>query len=497
MLNVIMKQEGKNETKIDSSSDLRLLDYQSKKFFKQSNQLFKKLSLQHTEIKQILEYFQSLQSTLLIDGKKFYQKLLNCQTFIELFNEKKLQIKNKQISHLSNVNELQKLLKDIEDMLTEYKQEERMISNNLPSEINEFQNFLDKHGGRTGGWSIDEHTKFLKHLKLYKHQCKNALNNHENNQNDKINIHQQNNETKDEIQQQTIKNDDTNKHTTINTTTSDSNSSSSSSSSVVSYNISTFHQEFANIIMNKTPEEVAEHEKWWKEFQRLENAKRVLFKSGVKKNDYIQPTAIVKCDWEDEKTTDETSSLQYMSRRKEYQKKNNTDDDNNDTVEIKHNSYAKQQHLSMEQLEARRVELELWRQQRQEMKKQEEELKRQAEIQLKNAQLELKRKRQAKIQQKISLYKQEKMAEKLATLQSLALQTKMEQLNRQAEINKAASRIQQRTTIQVTRDPKRLCQLTKGWKLRLAQPKIDNLVNQGLDLSVNTGRMIPKWRRNL
>ncbi|KAH8869467.1 Coiled-coil domain-containing protein, partial [Schistosoma japonicum] len=492
--------------------------------------------------------------------KKFYQKLLNCQTFIELFNEKKLQIKNKQISHLSNVNELQKLLKDIEDMLTEYKQEERMIaetliqqeielwqdclnieqqinfwendsnrmknlqfqnrsqlnnllthsntttnnhnisSNNLPSEINEFQNFLDKHGGRTGGWSIDEHTKFLKHLKLYKHQCKNALNNHENNQNDKINIHQQNNETKDEIQQQTIKNDDTNKHTTINTTTSDSSSSSSSSSSVVSYNISTFHQEFANIIMNKTPEEVAEHEKWWKEFQRLENAKRVVIQK-----------------WSEEK------------RRKEYQKKNNTDDDNNDAVEIKHNSYAKQQHLSMEQLEARRVELELWRQQRQEMKKQEEELKRQAEIQLKNAQLELKRKRQAKIQQKISLYKQEKMAEKLATLQSLALQTKMEQLNRQAEINKAASRIQQRTvnqlnqlsarkrakeqteiprqelleripiqtTIHVTRDPKRLCQLTKGWKLRLAQPKIDNLVNQGLDLSVNTGRMIPKWRRNL
>ncbi|KAK4475481.1 hypothetical protein MN116_002531 [Schistosoma mekongi] len=579
-----MKKESESENRINSSSDLRLLDYQSKKLFKQSNQLFNKLSLQHIEIKCILEYFQSLQSTLLIDGKKFYKKLLNCQTFIKLFNMKKLQIKNKQINYLSNVNELQELIKNIEEMLTEYKQEERMIAetllqqevelwqdclnlehqinfwqnnsnrmknsqyqnrlqlnnllthlnttnnsttynNNLPSEINEFQNFLDNHGGRTGGWSTDEHTKFLKHLKLYKIQYKNELNNHEKfinnhetNQNDKMNIHKQDNEvnnvTKDEeIEQQTNKNDDINEHTTTTTTTTNTNttnttntntntkSDSSSSSSVVNNSTTTFHQVFANIIMTKTPEEVAEHEKWWKEFQRLENAKR----------DVIQK-------WSKER------------RRKEHQKKNNLDDDDdNDTVEIKHKSYTKQQQLTMNQLEARKIELELWRQQRQEMKKQEEELKKQTEIQLKHAQLEMKRKRQEKIQQKISLYKQEKMAEKLATLQSLALQKKMEQLNRQAEINKAASRIQQRTVnqlnqlsarkrakeqteiprqellerisiqtnIHVTRDAKRLCQLTKGWQLRLAQPKNEILVNQGLDLSVNTGRMIPQWRRNM
>ncbi|VDP37118.1 unnamed protein product, partial [Schistosoma mattheei] len=58
-------------------------------------------------------------------------------------------------------------------------------------------------------------------------------------------------------------------------------------------------------------------------------------------------------------------------------------------------------------------------------------------------------------------------------------------------------RIPIQTNIQVTRDPQRLCQLTKGWEIRLTQPKTQTIIHQGLNLSVNTGRMIPQWRRNL
>ncbi|CAH8655746.1 unnamed protein product [Schistosoma intercalatum] len=217
-----------------------------------------------------------------------------------------------------------------------------------------------------------------------------------------------------------------------------------------------------------------------------------------------------------------------MQNRKQCKEKNDDNDNDDDTMGTNHKSLIKQ-HLSISQLEARKAELEIWRNQREEIKKQEELLKKEIENQSKQAELELKRKRQAKIQHKISLYKQKKMAKKLTTLHQLKIQTEMEQLSRQQKIIEAASRIEQRTinqlnqlsarkkakeqseiprqelleripiqtNIQVTRDPQRLCQLTKGWQIRLTQPKTQTIIHQGLNLSVNTGRMIPQWRRNL
>ncbi|CAH8680994.1 unnamed protein product [Schistosoma rodhaini] len=540
----------KGRFQTDSPSDLRQLDYQSKKLYKDSIQLLSKLSLHHKDIKSILEYSQGLKSTLLTDGKKYYNKLFKFRTLVESFSLKKSQIANKQINHGNLVKELQDLLKSIEDILTEYKTEERMIAEallqqevelwqdclnmehrisfwendskisdgmnsklqnreqstnlltrfssenkTLPNEINEFQNFLDNHGGRTGGWTEDEHFKFLKHYKIHKFKYKNELKNPEkmiNNIQDRENEDLNNNNnhhqeielnisTRDNDDQQTVEDESANRR----------------NEGIVNDNIHAFHHELANIIMTKTPEQVAEHEKWWKEFQRLENAKR----NAIKK-------------WSENRRL-------TMQHKKQSEEKN---DNHNDTI-----GTPIKQHLSISQLETRKAELELWRNQREEIKKQAELLKKQAEYQSKQTELELKRKRQAKIQHKISLYKQEKMAEKLTALHQLKIQTKMEQQIRQQKINDAASRIEQRiithlnqlssrkkakqqaeiprqqlleqipikTNIQVTRDPQRLCQLTKGWEIRLTQPKEQSIINQGLDLSVNTGRMIPQWRRNL
>lgn len=83
----------------DSPSDLRQLDYQSKKLYKDSIQLLSKLSLHHKDIKSILEYSQDLKSTLLTDGKKYYNKLFKFRTLVESFSLKKSQIANKQINH--------------------------------------------------------------------------------------------------------------------------------------------------------------------------------------------------------------------------------------------------------------------------------------------------------------------------------------------------------------------------------------------------------------
>ncbi|CAI2736711.1 unnamed protein product [Schistosoma spindalis] len=548
----MVEVERKNHKQTNFTSDLRLLDYQSKKLYKDSFQLLNKLSLHHKEIKSILEYSQDLKSILLTDGKKYHNKLFKFRTLVELFSSKKSQIANKQINHGNRVKELQDLLKSIEEILTEYKTEERMIAEallqqevelwqdclnmehrisvwendsklpdkihskiqnreqssnsltrltigikNLPTEVNEFQNYLDNHGGRTGGWTEDEHLKFLKHFKLKKFKYKNEFkdsenedfNNHDHDHNhhhEQHDHHEEENElyklTKENDEQQAIKNESLHK---------------------INKDINAFHHELANIIMTKTPEEIAEHEKWWKEFQKLENAKRKAIKI-----------------WS------ENRRLNMQNRKQS--KENNDDNDNDDTMGMNHKSHIKQ-HLSISQLEARKAQLEIWRNQREEMKKQADLLKKEVENQSKQAELELKRKRQAKIQHKISMYKQEKMAKKLTTLHQLKIQTEMEQLIRQQKINEAASRIEQRTinqlnqlsarkkakeqseiprqelleripiqtNIQVTRDPQRLCQLTKGWEIRLTQPKTQTIINQGLNLSVNTGRTIPKWRRNL
>uniref|UniRef100_A0A5K4EWS5 Coiled-coil domain-containing protein n=1 Tax=Schistosoma mansoni TaxID=6183 RepID=A0A5K4EWS5_SCHMA len=442
----------------DSPSDLRQLDYQSKKLYKDSIQLLSKLSLHHKDIKSILEYSQDLKSTLLTDGKKYYNKLFKFRTLVESFSLKKSQIANKQINHGNFVKELQDLLKSIEDILTEYKTEERMIAEallqqevelwqdclnmehrisfwendskisdrmnsklqnreqstnllthfssankTLPNEINEFQNFLDNHGGRTGGWTEDEHFKFLKHYKIQKFKYRNELKNPEklindlqNPENEDLNNHhyqeiELNTSTRDNDDQQTVEDESADK----------------TNEGIVNSNIHAFHHELANIIMTKTPEQVAEHVKWWKEFQRLENAKR----NAIKK-------------WSENRRLN-------MQNKKQSEEKN---DDHNDTIRT-----PIKQHLSISQLEARKAELELWRNQREKMKKQAELLKKQAEIQSKQTELELKRKRQAKIQHKISLYKQEKMAEKLTALHQLKIQTKMEQQIRQQKINDAAN----------------------------------------------------------
>ncbi|XP_018645189.1 hypothetical protein Smp_166090 [Schistosoma mansoni] len=463
----------------DSPSDLRQLDYQSKKLYKDSIQLLSKLSLHHKDIKSILEYSQDLKSTLLTDV----------------------------------VKELQDLLKSIEDILTEYKTEERMIAEALlQQEVELWQDCLNMEH-RISFWENDSKISDRMNSKLQNREQSTNLLTHFSSANktlpNEINEFQLKNPEKLINDLQNPENEDLNNHhyqeIELNTSTRDNDdqqtvedeSADKTNEGIVNSNIHAFHHELANIIMTKTPEQVAEHVKWWKEFQRLENAKR----NAIKK-------------WSENRRLN-------MQNKKQSEEKN---DDHNDTIRT-----PIKQHLSISQLEARKAELELWRNQREKMKKQAELLKKQAEIQSKQTELELKRKRQAKIQHKISLYKQEKMAEKLTALHQLKIQTKMEQQIRQQKINDAASRIEQRiitqlnqlssrkkakqqaeiprqelleqipikTNIQVTRDPQRLCQLTKGWEIRLTQPKEQTIINQGLDLSVNTGRMIPQWRRNL
>ncbi|CAH8681622.1 unnamed protein product [Schistosoma haematobium] len=497
-----MEIERKNHDQTNFTSDLRLLDYQSKKFYKNSFQLLSKLSLHHKEIKSILEYSQDLKSVLLTDGKKYHQKLFKFRTLVELFSSKKSQIVNKQLNHGNCVKELQNLLKSIEEILTEYKTEERMIaeallqqevelwqdclnmehrisvwendskwpdkinskiqnrehsinsltrlsigSKNLPAEVNEFQNFLDNHGGRTGGWTEDEHLKFLKYYKIkkfkYKNDCKDPENEESNNpDHDHPHEEEEENElstlTIDHHEQQTIKDENLDKINKDNT----------------NVNMNVLHDELANIIMTKTPKEIAEHEKWWKEFQKFENAKRKAIKI-----------------WSENRRLN-------IQNRKQCKEKNDDNDSDDDAMGKNHQSHIKQ-HLSISQLEARKAELEQWRNQREEIKKQEELLKKKIENQSKQAELELKRKRQ--------------------TINQLNQLSARKKAKEQSEIprQELLERIPIQTNIQVTRDPQRLCQLTKGWEIRLTQPKTQTIIHQGLNLSVNTGRMIPQWRRNL
>ncbi|VDP99195.1 unnamed protein product [Trichobilharzia regenti] len=106
------------------------------------------------------------------------------------------------------------------------------------------------------------------------------------------------------------------------------------------------------------------------------------------------------------------------------------------------------QRMSASQLEARKAELELWRQQRGEMKRQEEEIKRQAEIEAKQAQMKMIKKKQAELRNKITAYKEEKMAEKLENLRCLAIQAESERLIRQRQVTSATDRIQQRVSME-------------------------------------------------
>ncbi|VDP65322.1 unnamed protein product [Schistosoma mattheei] len=235
-------------------------------------------------------------------------------------------------------------------------------SKNLPTEVNEFQNFLDNHGGRTGGWTEDEHLKFLKHYKMkkfkYKNECKDPENEDFNNDDHHDHHHEEEEEenelstlTIDHHEQQIIKDENLDKINKDNT----------------NVNMNVLHDELANIIMTKTPKEIAEHEKWWKEFQKLENAKRKAIKI-----------------WSENRRLN-------MQNRKQCKEKN--DDNDDDTMGTNHKSHIRQ-HLSISQLEARKAELEIWRNQREEIKKQEELLKKKIENQSKQAELELKRKRQ-------------------------------------------------------------------------------------------------------
>ncbi|CAH8540441.1 unnamed protein product [Heterobilharzia americana] len=368
------------------------------------------------------------------------------------------------------------------------------ITNNLPAEICDFQNFIDNNGGRTGGWTTEEHSKFLKQLKIYQIQkvkIKNeqagsdkSINCSQDTSSEIINDHVQMNIPANDATDRTMQN-----NANMKMTTQDCES------------LTAFHQEVAKILITKTSEEVARHEKWWEEFQRLETAKRI---------------AIQK--WNENRRSNSQNGKGSESQQ------------SCESIEKSHYKPHLKQHFSLSQLEARKAELELWRQQRQKMKKQQELLKKQAEIEFKQTELKLTKKKQAELHNKISVYKEKKMAEKLTARQWLATQTEAERLIRQRRVKDASHRIQQRTinqlnqlsarkkakaeteisrqellgripvqtNVHVTRDSERLIQLTKGWEMRLAQPKQDSIIiNQGLDLTATPGRMIPQWRRNL
>ncbi|CAH8670290.1 unnamed protein product [Heterobilharzia americana] len=555
----MMKQQCKNEIHENPTNNLRLLDYQSKKLHKDSTQLLNKLSFHHKEIKLILDNYEDLKSALLTDGKKYYNRLFKFRTLVEAFSTKKAKITNKEARHSSCIiKDLQELMQSIEEILTENKAEERMIAeallqqevdlwqdclnlerqidywendskmgekinskrqnkrqsinlsarlgitNNLPAEICDFQNFIDNNGGRTGGWTTEEHSKFLKQLKIYQIQkvkIKNeqagsdkSINCSQDTSSEIINDHVQMNIPANDATDRTMQN-----NANMKMTTQDCES------------LTAFHQEVAKILITKTSEEVARHEKWWEEFQRLETAKRI---------------AIQK--WNENRRSNSQNGKGSESQQ------------SCESIEKSHYKPHLKQHFSLSQLEARKAELELWRQQRQKMKKQQELLKKQAEIEFKQTELKLTKRNRptvylihhlfAELHNKISVYKEKKMAEKLTARQWLATQTEAERLIRQRRVKDASHRIQQRTinqlnqlsarkkakaeteisrqellgripvqtNVHVTRDSERLIQLTKGWEMRLAQPKQDSIIiNQGLDLTATPGRMIPQWRRNL
>nr|CAH8876301.1 unnamed protein product [Trichobilharzia regenti] len=483
-----MTDKVKIEAKSNSTTtDLRLIQYQLKKLNKDSYQLFTKLSLHCKEMKLIRDYGEELKSALLTDGKKYYNRLLKFRKLVDSFTAKKSEVTQKSTwKHGTCIKDLQEMMKSIEDILTDNKSEERMIAeillqqevdlwqdclnmerritcweknelktedktilnlqkttsgsaslstrlgirnNNLPPEINDFQNFLDNHGGRTGGWTEEEHSKFLKQLKAFQIQ--------------KVQIKKLTSEhTVSAAVKQTDDDDESALQIDEAKTIKDTGEGDY---------MSEFHHHLANLLLTKTPEEVAKHVKWWEEYQKLEIGKR---------------KAIQK--WNE-------------NRRLNLQSKSNSETDeyekiNNDGLCLMKKEI---QRMSASQLEARKAELELWRQQRGEMKRQEEEIKRQAEIEAKQAQMKMIKKKQTANQLNQLSARRKAKAEREISRQKLLEQIKLQK------------------TVQVTRDRERLIQLTKGWEIRLSQPKTETVINQGLNLSLPSGRMIPEWRRNI
>ncbi|KAF8570739.1 hypothetical protein P879_02922 [Paragonimus westermani] len=344
----------------------------------------------------------------------------------------------------------------------------------LPKEVAAYQHFLDATGGRLGRWTDEEHMVFLR---LYRGRGRNTK--------EKPTDPQSSEDSRLHLSTDGM---------TETTEPSYCNVEADEKIDDADNGINKFHRHVSSIIATKTPEEVAEHEKWWIQFQELEDAKR----------NAIQ-------QWKEAKATRIRS----------------TNEDTNGSLT---NSVPKMKQLiTPAQLEAQKIALHKWRVEREQETRNTTKANQEAIANVKRAEQEQLRKRQEELRNKVASFRASKLAEQSMVTRCLAEQAELERLARQRQINESADRIKERNEsllqeqlsrkdaprkakedrnarlqkaanqlhISAERDRHRLTQWTKGWQSRLADCGDSAPVFIGIGNQTITHRMTPSWRRGL
>ncbi|KAF5402567.1 hypothetical protein PHET_03935 [Paragonimus heterotremus] len=288
-------------SKIKDVTEIRVLEIECRKLARAVSQILHKAASSCADMKSAAELSEKLRNILRSDGLILYNKLCGLRNLIKNFKDQLSRILDNPREHY---DDLQSLLKKIEAHISQRKSEENIMAeellhqevnlwqecllmerriicwteedNNksndrdkktqvtqrktkspcwegptgdLPKEVAAYQHFLDATGGRLGRWTDEEHMVFLRLYKKYHNRRRNP------------------------------KEKPTDPHLLADRTTetiepSRRNVEADKNDGEADNGISKPHRHISSIIATKTPEEVAEHEKWWIQLQELEDAKR-------------------------------------------------------------------------------------------------------------------------------------------------------------------------------------------------------------------------------
>ncbi|KAF7233392.1 hypothetical protein EG68_08882 [Paragonimus skrjabini miyazakii] len=508
-------------SKIKDITEIRVLEIECRKLARAVSQISHKAAYSCADMKSAAELSDKLRNIFRSDGLILYNKLRGLRNLIKNFKDQISRILDNPREHY---DDLQRLLKTIEAHISQRKSEENImagellhqevnlwqeclllerrivcwteeennkfndkdkttqavqrktknpcwegLTGDLPKEVVAYQHFLDATGGRLGRWTDEEHTVFLR---LYK-KCHNRRRNPKERPTD---LH-----LLTDITMETTKPSQCNVEADENIQEADNE-------------INQFHRHVSSIIATKTPEEVAEHEKWWIQLQELEDAKR--------------------------------SAIQQWKEAKAIR----TIPTNGDINESLPNSVTKTKRLiTPAQLEAQKAALHKWRTEREQEDRNATMANQEAIANVKRAEQEQLRRRQEKLRYKVARFRTSKLAEQSMVTRCLAEQTELERLARQRQINESADRIKQRNQsllqehlsrkeaprkakedrnarlqkaanqlhVSAERDRYRLTQWTKGWHSRLTACEDSAPVFTGIGSQTIPHRMTPNWRRGL
>ncbi|GAA57145.1 coiled-coil domain-containing protein 112 [Clonorchis sinensis] len=263
------------------------------------------------------------------------------------------------------------------------------VTKDLTPEVVEYEHFLESTGGRFGGWTDKEHAIFLK---FFNRPATTSV----RKSSDSIN-------TEDKQPGFAVDPGDLENRHRFGDTTITPQIDNTSEDKQLSRALA-LHRKVALLIGTKSPEEILEHEAWWKRLRELEKSKR---------------QAIQK--WRTSKQTATASNKQDLP--------NDSAQPNTATP------------MTKAEMEAKRTAVEQWRQQQEQQRKQKKEAEIAEEIKNAAKQKQLIQQHQDESQKKLSEYQTAKDLQELQLARHLAVQAEEEHIIVRQRLNESADRI--------------------------------------------------------